>query len=443
MLYRALLISAITFLMLTDIRSADRNVTINIYNGGFSQVMEKRKMKLVKGENTLVFYDIAEKIDPGSITLNAADFDIQWLDYNYDFVSLDRLLTKFIDKEIRFQKDDSVYSGMLIRYDKDHVFVAENGWPGAVSIYEIDDLKKIVLPDLPGGLVSRPTINARGNSKISGREEIEISYLTTGLGWKAEYNLNLDDKNKAEFSGWVNLDNQCGVSFPKATIVLVAGQVEREKPTAGGDIQNKSGEESETFKSILEPLVDYHRYTLPFKTPLKEQETKQAVMFQPLNIKVDRYYKYQWSETKSDAKSVVAFKNDVSSGLGFALPPGRISIYDKRSDTFLGSGLFDGAPAGEKIEVFIGTAFDIKVERKRIDHKKIARDKNSDTFEIKIRNHKPEEIKMVIAEELYGYWEIVKKSDDFDKKDFQTIEFEILVPAAEEKTITYTVEYGY
>ena len=201
MLYRALLISAITFLMLTDIQSADRNVTINIYNGGFSQVMEKRKMKLVKGENTLVFYDIAEKIDPGSITLNAADFDIQWLDYNHDFVSLDRLLTKFIDKEIRFQKDDSVYSGMLIRYDKDHVFVAENGWPGAVSIYEIDDLKKIVLPDLPGGLVSRPTINARGNSKISGREEIEISYLTTGLGWKAEYNLNLDDKNKAEF--WI------------------------------------------------------------------------------------------------------------------------------------------------------------------------------------------------------------------------------------------------
>lgn len=443
MFYRTLLISALTFLALTDVQPADRNVTINIYNGGFSQVTEKRIIKLVRGKNDLKLSDIAEKIDPGSITLNGADLDIQWLDYRYDFVSLDRLLHKFIDKEIKFQKGDSVYNGILIRYDKDYIYVAQNGWPGAVSIYEIDDLKKIILPHFPEGLVSRPVINARVNSKKTGQEKIEISYLTTGLGWQTEYHLILDNKNKAELSGWVNLDNQCGVSFPEATIVLVAGQVEREKPTAGGDIWTESGEKDKTIKSALEPLVDYHRYTLSFKTPLKEQETKQAAMFQPLNIKVDRYYKYQWSETKSDVKSIVAFKNDGSSGLGFALPPGRISIYDKKSDTFLGSGIFEGAPAGEKTKVFIGTAFDIKAERKRIDHKKIARDKNADTFEIKIRNHKPEKVKVVIAEELYGYWEIVEKSDDFTKKDFQTIEFEITVPAGEEKIVTYTVEYGY
>lgn len=443
MFYRTSIISVMVFMTLTSARPAERDVTINVYNGGFSQVTEKRKIELVRGKNDLKLFDIAEKVDPGSITLKGDGLDIEWLDYRYDFISLDRLLHKFIDKEIEFQKGDSIYGGILVRYDKDYIFVAQNGWPGPVSIYKIDDLKRIVLPHLPGGLVSRPMINVQLDSKKAGLKEIELSYLTTGLSWQAEYHLTLDGKKSAELSGWVKLDNQCGVSFPEATLVLVAGQVEREKPTAGGDIWTKSGEKAMTSKSVLEPLVDYHRYILPTKTPLEEQETKQAAMFQPLKIKVDRFYKYQWSETKSNVKSVVAFKNDNSSGLGFALPPGRISIYDKKSDAFLGSGIFEGAPAGEKTEVYIGTAFDIKAERKRLDHRKIARDKNADTFEIKIRNHKSEKVKVVIAEELYGYWEIVEKTDDFTKKDFQTIEFEIMVPAGGEKTVTYTVEYGY
>jgi hypothetical protein len=443
MFYQKLIILVLSFLALTSTWPAERDVTINIYNGGFSQVTEKRKIELAKGKNEIKLFDIAEKVDPGSITLKGDGLNVEWLEYRYDFVSLDRLLHKFIDKEIEFQKGDSIYSGILVRYDKDYIFVAQNGWPGPVSIYEIEDLKRIVLAHLPKGLVSRPMINIWLNSNKAGLKEIELSYLTTGLGWQAEYHLTLDNKKSAEFSGWVKLDNQCGVSFPTATLVLVAGQVEREKPTAGGDIWTESGEKAKTSKSVLEPLVDYHRYILPTKIPLEEQETNQAVMFQPLKAKVERFYKYQWSETKSDVKSVVTFKNDDSSGLGFALPPGRISIYDKNSDAFLGSGIFEGAPAGEEVEVYIGTAFDIKAERKRIDHRKIARDKNADTFEIILRNHKMEKAKVVIVEELYGYWEIVENTDDFTKKDFQTIEFEIMVPAGGEKTVTYTVEYGY
>jgi hypothetical protein len=174
-----------------------------------------------------------------------------------------------------------------------------------------------------------------------------------------------------------------------------------------------------------------------------DNETKQAAMIEPVTIEVERYYKYKWSETKSEVKSIISFINDESADLGLPLPEGRISIFDKETGAFLGSSKIEATPAGEDAEIMLGTAFDITAERKRIDHKKIGRNKNSDSFEIKIRNHKSEKIKVIVAEELYGYWDIVENSGDFTKEDFQNIEFEVTVDPGREKVITYTVEYSY
>lgn len=433
----------VSMIMITIAWSAEREITINIYNGGFSQVTENREVNLTKNLTEIELHDIAEKIDPGSISIKGKNFDVRTIDYRFDLVSADRLLHKYIGKEISFKKDDSLYSGILLSFEKKYLFIAREGINGPVSVYERDDFKYVNLPSLPEGLITRPMICALVDPKKSGQQELELSYLTTGLGWQAEYHLIYDSNTKADLDGWVNLDNQCGISFPKASIVLVAGQVEREKPTAGSAEQFETGKMDVASKLKLEPLLDYHRYKLPFKTTLGEMETKQAVMFNVDEIKVDRFYKYQWSETKSDVKSIITFQNDNKSGLGFPLPPGRISIFDKKTNSFLGSGAFEGVPAGEKAEVFLGTAFDIKAERKRIEHKKISRNKNADTFEIKIRNHKNETIKIIIAEELYGYWNIIEKSDDYIKKDFQNIEFEVTIDAGAEKVITYTVEYSY
>ncbi len=443
MFFRLTSTTVAAILAFAVVASAEREITINIYNDGFSQITEKRTVELDKGQETVELYDIAEKIDPGSITISSNDFDVRWIDYKYDFVSAERLLYKFIGNEIQIQKGDSLITGILVRYDKKYLFVASQGWPGPVSIYEREDLKNIDLPMLPEGLVSRPTISVGIDSRGSGNKDLTLSYLTTGLGWQAEYYLEYDGGKKGELSAWISLDNRCGLSFPGATLVLVAGQVEREKPTAGSANKFQEGRSEKTGRLNLEPLIDYHRFRLPFEIPVGEKESKQAALFLPMKIDVDHYYKYQWSETKSAVKSIIAFKNDKNSGLGFPLPPGRIGIIDKKTDTFLGSGDFEGTPAGEEAEIFMGTAFDIKVERKRIDHRKLGRNRNADSFEIQIRNHKPEDIRLIIVEELYGYWEIVEKSDDYTKKDFQTIEFEVAVPAGSEKDVTYTVEYGY
>lgn len=443
MILRVAIAGVVAVLMTAGRACAQREITINIYNDGFSQVTEERQVATESGAQEIELQDITENVDPGSIALSADGIDVRWIDYRYDFVSAERLLYRFIGHEVQIQKGDSLIKGVLVRYDDDYLFLGARGWPGPVSIFERDDLKNIDLPELPEGLVSRPTIAAGIESPESKTAQLRLSYLTTGLGWRAEYRLEYDGGEKGNFSGWVNLDNQSGISFPDATVILVAGQVERAEPTKGSAEMFAAGRAGESADVPMEPLVDYHRYGLPFKVSVGEKESKQAALFQPLSMKVEHYYRYKWSETKSAVKSVISFENSEESGLGFPLPPGRISIMDRATGTFLGSGEFEGAPAGEEAEVFMGTAFDIKAERKRMDHRKISRNRNSDTMEIEIRNHKAKDITLVIEEELYGYWEIIEKSDDFTKKDFQTVEFEINVPGGGEKVVTYTVEYSY
>jgi len=422
--------------------AAGRDIKINIYNGGFSQISETRVVRINSSLTEIVLPDVAEKIDPGSISIDGNGVEIHSIIYAYDLISTDRLLRKFINREITFNKDDSLEIGTLLGYDDDNIFFAPRSGKGAVAIYERDDFKYVELSGLPEALVLQPVIIVKAMADKPGDKSLHLSYLTEGLGWRAEYRLAYDPQKNSGFEGWVLLDNQCGAAFPEASIVLVAGQVDRDKPE-GSASQSESGLLLWQATSKLEPLVDYHRFTLPLKATLNEMDNKQAPLFKVDGVKIDHYYKFKWSETKADVKSVIAFVNDRSIGLGFPIPPGRISIFDDASNAFLGSSLIEGTPNGEKVEIFMGTAFDIKAERKRIDHKKIGRDKNSDTFEIKIRNHKSEKVKVVAAEELYGYWEIVDKSDDFTKKDFQNIEFEVSVEPGKEKVITYTVEYSY
>ncbi len=421
----------------------DRDITINIYNDGFSQVTEGRRVNITKGEDVISLDDIAVKLDPASIDVRSNKFDIRTIDYQYDLICGERIYQKYLGENIEYKKDDSLYTGKLLSYDDDYLYIASNIYKGGVFIYERKDFEYIKLPDIPAELITQPQIQVTIDSKATGSGEITLSYLTGGLSWHTEYHLIYDGGKSADLSARVNFVNECGVAFPNADIILVAGQVEREEATSGSAEQAVSGTAVKAREAKLEPLVDYHRYRLPFRVTIGERENKQAYMFEQPEIEVEHYYKYEWSETKSDVKAMISFKNDKTSGLGLPLPAGRMNIFDKKTGSFLGSGMFEGTPSGEKAEIYLGTAFDITAERKRIEHKKIGRNRNSDTFEIKIRNHKSESVMVIVAEELYGYWDIVSESDDFIKKDFQNIEFNLIVKPGQEKTLTYSVEYSY
>ena len=94
----------------------------------------------------------------------------------------------------------------------------------------------------------------------------------------------------------------------------------------------------------------------------------------------------------------------------------------------------------------VGQAFDIVGERTQTNFTIDTRiHLITESFKIQIRNHKEQQIKVIIKENLYRWvnWQITEASDEYEKIDARTIHFEVNVPADGERTVTYTVKYTW
>ena len=168
-----------------------------------------------------------------------------------------------------------------------------------------------------------------------------------------------------------------------------------------------------------------------------------------------RFYglNYDRGYGQSDNKKITVmreFVNDETNHLGIALPAGKLRFYRRDTDgqlQFVGENTIDHTPRKETVRVTTGNAFDLVGERKQTDFHVDTGDKWLDeTIEIKLRNRKKDApVAIRVVEHLYRWnnWSITAKSDDFVKKDSQTIEFRIPVKPDEEKTVTYTVHYSW
>jgi len=220
--------------------------------------------------------------------------------------------------------------------------------------------------------------------------------------------------------------------------------------------------------AVTEKAFDeFHLYSIARPTTLHDRETKQVEfvhaekMFAPTIYVYDGASDYRFygglntdqGYGESGNKKILVqreFVNAETNQLGIALPAGKLRFYRRDDDgqvQFVGENTIDHTPRNETIRVATGNSFDLVGERKQTNFRVDTGDKWIDeSFEIKLRNRKkdtPVEIRMV--ERLYRWsnWEITKKSDDFVKKDSQTIEFRIPVNPDEERTVTYTVHYSW
>jgi hypothetical protein len=146
---------------------------------------------------------------------------------------------------------------------------------------------------------------------------------------------------------------------------------------------------------------------------------------------------------------LLEFQNKKSEGLGIPLPKGRVRVYKKDDDgslQFAGEDAIDHTPKDEKVRVKMGEAFDVVGERKRSDYSSDLHQRRfSETFEIKLRNHKDSAATVTVVEHLYRWnnWKVVDSSAKYEKKDAQTIEFTVPVPKDGEAVVTYTVKYSW
>jgi hypothetical protein len=434
-------------------QAGEPQIAITIYNDNLALVRDVRRLDLNKGLTEVSFADVAALIDPTSVhftSLTAPDrVAILEQNYEYDLVSPSKLLERYLDKDIRvFLKDDKMYEGRLLSAREDDVVLSDA--EGGIITLRGEAVSHVVYPALPEGLMTRPTLVWLVESERAGTHQAEVSYLTNGISWHAEYVavVNAED-TQLDLGGWVSIDNQSGATYQDARLKLIAGEVHRVE-----DRRQMRRDQVLSFEAKAvgaaqfeeKSFFEYHMYTLQRPATIKDRQMKQMSLFPNAAAAVRKVYVYDGSQNDKDVRVNVEFTNSTASGLGMPLPGGKLRVYKEDHDgslQFIGEDLVDHTPRDEKVRVFLGNAFDIVGERKVADSRKITDQVREETIEVRLRNHKNTAVTVVVVEHLYGDWKIISSSTDYRKKDARTIEFDVPVAKDEESVVTCTVRYSW
>ncbi|AKB53734.1 MULTISPECIES: DUF4139 domain-containing protein [Methanosarcina] len=432
-------------------QAIDSGTEVTVYNNNLALVKEKRELDLDSGVNRVEYKDVAALIDPTSVmfedTKNKNTVVLEQ-NYEYDLMSSQELLGKFLDKEITVtEKEGGTYTGVLMSYDDNKGLVLRLS---AGKVVTLSEISKVEFPD-SAGLLTKPTLIWQVYSTAAGKRDVLTSYLTNGMSWKANYivKTSADDK-KADIQGWVTVNNEAGTTYENAKLKLVAGEVNRVTAPQETPARKAVAEEGVAYDEAVESFVEesffeYHLYTLQRPATLRNNQVKQLSLLSVNSVPVEKELVFDVSKS-SNVQVALSLNNSKEKGLGMPLPAGVLRVYKTDSEgqlQFLGEDNIKHTPKDEEIKVVVGNSFDVTGKRTQINYDKISSNVWKESYETEIKNHKSESQKVKIVENFYGDWEITTTSDPYEKKDAYTAEWEITIPADGSKKVTYTVERSY
>lgn len=432
-------------------------IHLTIYNSNRALVNEVRNVTLPGGSTHLWFQDVAAKIMPQTVAikgLKGADFSVLEQNYEYDLLSPQKLLEKYLNREVVFVRTMQENNSTVEKRVRAKLLSTNNGtvWKVGNQIVVNPPYSYLEFPELPENLYANPTLVWLLNSK-KGTAKIEASYLTHDISWVADYVFTLsEDDTQGDMLGWVTLNNNSGTTYRDAKLKLIAGDVHvveqrrREQPRMMkmAEAAPSSFEEKEFF--------EYHMYTLQRPATVHDRQQKQIELLHADDAGVEKqfilrgqnsWYFQRYGEIKNlKVEVAVRIENSEANGLGIPLPKGTVRVYKKDTDgsaQFIGEDTIDHTPKDEKFFLTLGNAFDVVAERRQTEYRVISSCVHESAFEVKIRNHKKDPVKVRVLEPLGGDWEMLSHSHEYEKLDAFNVEFAVPVEPDEEAVLTYKV----
>jgi hypothetical protein len=315
-----------------------------------------------------------------------------------------------------------------------------------IEIISEGSIDNISLKQLPGDLVTKPTLVWLAQSETKGQERCQVTYTTTNIGWKADYSAILNDaENALDISGWVTIDNKSGAEYKDAKIKLIAGDVRRVEEQSPQPMRLMMAGAARGAGQDFEekPFMEYHIYTLGRLSTINNNQTKQIEFITPVqNIPAKKIYLYERDKNDKKVQIKFEFENKKECGLGIALPRGKVRVFKRDTDgslEFVGEDLIDHTPKDEKLSLYIGDAFDITVEYKPVDQK-VDRRMRWDKHSIELRNRKDSAVTVFVDEKFPAWvnWKIEDSTQPHAKKNAVTERFTVEVAANSTTTLEYS-----
>ena len=447
------------------------------FNGqvpGYAIVRHDRTYDIENGLHPLRVTDVAALIDPTTVTFRSLDEPrtrVLEQSFQFDLVSQAKLIERYLGQRITVEmpRGDQVdlVEGILLGASDGLTLQLDDG-----TVHAIRSYANLRFDELPGGLITRPTLEWLLDSPAAGPQRTRIAYETQGMTWWADYSITYDESRDCamDLSAWVSIINQSGASYRDARLKLIAGDVNRANTgQSKREVIARMAMVEEADAGFAEKaFFEYHMYTLGRRTDLPDNSTRQLqlmptargvacrkeLVFAPTLGSAFRgreqlgqdYGRY----TQADVSVYLQFENAEKNGLGIPLPAGRIRVMqaDPADDSleFIGEDVIDHTPRDEDVRISMGNAFDVVGERRQTDFRVDSRTRNLwESFEIRLRNHKPEPVEVVVLESLYraANWEIEEASHRYGKERSDRIRFTVTVPSGGETVIRYTAHYDW
>lgn len=447
-----------------------QEVAVTIYNSDLALVKDQRKVKLKTGLNSLAMRDVSAQIRPETALLrsvsNAGSFSLLEQNFDFDLLTPQKMLEKYVGKTVNIIKTnpstgvETTETAQVLSANEGVVLKVgnriETGIPGRVTYN-----------DVPDNLRDRPTLVMQLNNKVATDQTVELSYLTGGLGWKADYVAELNSTDdKLDLSGWVTLTNTSGATYKNAKLQLVAGDVNRVqeqiRPMVKAMRMEALADAVPAAPMAEEGLLEYHLYSLDRPTTIAENQTKQVALLSASGVSThkelvlrgaDYYYQSSYGDLgqKMKVSVFVDFDNKEANKLGLPMPKGTIRVYKKDSQgnaQFVGEDRIDHKPKNENVRLKLGEAFDVTADKKQTDFKKLPNPVKGNSafesaYEITLKNAKKEKVTVTVIEPIPADWKMLKESSPSIKATSNTAVWKVDVPAEGKATLNYRVQVKY
>lgn len=449
-------------------QSDQTSLSISLYQSNLALIKDTRSLTLDNDRTQVVWRDIATEIKPETAWLKRLQYPehFQVLSMHFDLKRLtpQSLLESHLGETITVIRTHPV-TGEETR--EPATLLSTNGGVvlGFDDRIETNISGRIAYPAIPPGLHDKPAMHILLNTTPGNpsRHDLELTYLTHGLSWQADYILELDpDERHANLTGFAALTNQSGIDFHHARTQLIAGDINQASPVRAPAVRrlNKEVEtlSAATFADMAtEPHFELHRYILPERITLRDNQTLQVSFLSARGVPIKKqfivegqshYYSsyYQPSTQKQAADTYVNF-NNTGTGLGIPLPGGTARAYqaDLQGDVhFVGEDRMNHMANKATVQLKLGQAFDVSIEKKQTDFKRIpSPDQTIRQFEtahqIILSNAKKETVTVIVREPVPGDWQMLSASLPHQKVASHLAEWQIEIPAESQTILTYRV----
>ncbi len=441
-------------------------LALTIYGGDLALVRDRRTVELRQGRNRLVFEGAGRAILPESVTLRASEGGLRLVERSFDreLLSAQTLLASSVGRPVGVRRVNPATGTVELRRGK--LLTAEQ--PALVEIAgrgEAVDTSALIFESIPPGVRAEPALVAEVEAEQAGRRELELGYLTQGLSWHADYVLELaPDAPRMSLDAVATVVNDSGTAFRGAQVAFAAGDVNRVPPPAPRPMAAMREMKAASAPFMVadadlagQAMAAAHLYRLDRPIDLADRQTKQVSLLTRRDVPVERQYtaeplaqvfhNRQPQPQEANASLELVFRNAVDAKLGVPLPAGVVRIYQRDAQgelRFQGEDRLGHIAEGTEVRLQVGRDFDLPVKRTQTEFKRLGDDVTESTYEVRLRNAKPEAVAVRVRDRFSGDWQIVEESIPYARDDAQTAVWPVKVPAKSEAVLRYKVRIrGY